>query len=102
MYYPGRFVCLSLHWSKILGLQQGGVILTDNFGAAEWFKRVRFDGRREGVPPADDSFPMLGWHMYLSPEIAAQGLVKLHFLAKHNDDLPNDDYPDLSRMEIFK
>jgi len=101
MYHPGGFVCLSLHWSKILGIQQGGVILTDDEKAVDWFKMARFDGRREGVAPKDD-VPILGWHMYMSPEIAAEGLVRLSFLPEHNDDLPNDDYPDLSKLEIFK
>jgi hypothetical protein len=45
---------------------------------------------------------MLGWHMYMSPEIAAEGLVRLMHLPKHNPDLPNDDYPDLSKIELFK
>jgi hypothetical protein len=38
----------------------------------------------------------------MSPEIAAEGLVRLMHLPKHNPDLPNDDYPDLSQMDIFK
>lgn len=102
MYHPGRFTCISLHWSKILGVSQGGMILTDNEAAAKWFRFARFDGRSEGIPPAEDEFTFAGWHMYMSPEIAAAGLVRLSFLPEHNADLPNDDYPDLSTFEIFK
>ncbi len=96
MYRPGHYVCTSFHWSKILGLSQGGAILHDNPEADHWFRRARFDGRQEGVEPKHDTFPMLGYHCYLSPEVAAHGLVKLSFLPKFNPDLPNSDYPDLS------
>ena len=102
MYRAGQHQCLSFHWQKILGVQQGGAILTDNLDARDWYRRVRFDGRTVGVAPKDDTFDTLGWHAYLSPEVAAQGLVRLASLPNHNQDLPNDDYPDLSKMEIFK
>ena len=52
--------------------------------------------------PKDDDVKALGWHMYMSPEIAAEGLVRLHHLPWENKDLPNDDYPDLSKLEVFK
>lgn len=100
MYVPGQFMCTSHHWSKTLGIQQGGCILTDNADAVAWFKRARFDGRTEGVAPKDDKFDFCGWHMYMSPEVAAEGLVRLSHLPLHNADLPMDDYPDLS--EIFE
>lgn len=102
MFKPGQFICTSHHWGKTLGLQQAGCILTDNEDAVAWLKRARFDGRSEGVAPARDDFSFCGWHMYLSPEIAALGLVRLSFLPKHNDPLPNDDYPDLSKLSIFQ
>jgi len=102
MFIPGQMQCVSFHWRKILGIQQGGAILHDNPFADEWLRRARFDGRREGVAPKDDDFDMIGWHCYMSPEIAAEGLVRLANLPKHNADLPNDPYPDLSLMRIFR
>ena len=96
------FVCISHHWHKILGIQQGGCILHNNNHADKWFRKARFDGRTEDVAPKDDKFDQLGWHMYMSPEIAAEGLVRLYHLPKYNSDLPNDDYPNLSQMDIFK
>ena len=101
MYDSGHFICTSHHWSKPLGIQQGGCILHDMPAADKWFRRARFDGRTEGVEPKDDKFDMLGYHAYLSPEIAAQGLVRLSFLPKTNRDLPHDDYPDLSKIALF-
>jgi dTDP-4-amino-4,6-dideoxygalactose transaminase len=103
MYWTaGQYQCVSFHWSKTLGIQQGGAILHDNDDADRWFRKARFDGRTEGVAPKDDTFDSLGWHCYLSPEVAAEGLVRLSFLPKRNDDLPNSDYPDLSKIELFK
>ena len=102
MFVPGQMQCVSFHWSKTLGIQQGGAILHDNPYADEWLRRARFDGRREGVAPKNDNFDMIGWHAYMSPEIAAEGLMRLRLLPKHNADLPNDDYPDLSQMRIFR
>lgn len=100
--YRGGFVCVSFHWSKPLGVQQGGAILHSSIRADRWFRKARFDGRTEGVAPKDDNFDMLGWHCYMSPEVAAEGLMRLSLLPDHVPDLPNDDYPDLSKMEIFK
>jgi dTDP-4-amino-4,6-dideoxygalactose transaminase len=102
MFMPGQMQCVSFHWQKILGIQQGGAVLHDNPYADEWLRRARFDGRREGVAPKNDDFDIIGWHAYMSPEIAAEGLVRLSLLPKHNADLPNDPYPDLSTMRIFR
>lgn len=101
MYVPGRYQCVSFHWSKTLGIQQGGAILHDNPDADAWLRKARFDGRTEGVAPKDDDFTVLGYHCYMSPEVAAEGLVRLSFLPRHNDDLPNSDYPDLSKVALF-
>ncbi len=98
--YDG-FRCVSFHESKILGHDQGGAILHADPIADEWFRRARFDGRREGVAPKDDHFDMIGYHCYMSPGIAAELLRKLSHLPEHNEDLPNDEYPDLSQFPIF-
>jgi dTDP-4-amino-4,6-dideoxygalactose transaminase len=88
---PGRMICLSFHAVKTLGDTQGGAILLDDPDAAVWLRRARFDGRTEGVAPKD-----------LSPDVAARLLWQLSALPRDNDPLPNDDYPDLSEMEIFR
>lgn len=102
MYGTGSFQCVSFHASKTLGIEQGGAILHDNAEADAWFRRARFDGRAEGVAPKDDDGIILGWHCYMNPSTAAQGLLKLHSLPLHNDPLPNDEYADLSKLEIFR
>ena len=100
--YSAGMLCVSFHASKTLGLEQGGAILHDNPEADAWLRRARFDGRTEGVAPKDDHFDMVGWHCYMNPSTAAQGILKLHRLPRHNDPLPNDDYPNLAEMDIFK
>jgi dTDP-4-amino-4,6-dideoxygalactose transaminase len=102
MHEQGMMECVSFHWSKILGLGQGGAVLLDDWEAYEWLKRARFDGRTEGVPANVDQVRYPSWHAYLSPEVAAHGLMKLSLLPKHNADLPRSDYPDLSTLEAFK
>lgn len=97
------FVCVSFHWSKTLGIQQGGAILHASKEADAWLRRARFDGRAEGVAPAEDTFPLRrAWHCYMAPETAAAGLVRLARLPEVNEPLANDDYPDLSTLEVFR
>lgn len=100
--YSGKMLCVSFHASKTLGDTQGGAILHNNDEADAWLRRARFDGRTEGVAPKDDTFTQVGWHCYMSNDVAARLLLKLSVLPKHNPPLPNDPYPDLSTMEIFK
>ena len=98
---PPSMLCVSFHHSKTLGDTQGGAILLDNPEADAWLRRARFDGRTEGVAPKDDK-PILGWHCYMSPDVATRLTWRLSKLPLHNAPLPNDDYPDLSKLEIFR
>lgn len=102
MYRPGDIQCVSFSSSKILGIEQGGCILHDNEDDDVWYREMRFDGRTEGVAAVDDQFVNLGLHCIMLPSIAAQLLLKLSFLPKHNEDLPEIPYPDLSKFEVFK
>jgi dTDP-4-amino-4,6-dideoxygalactose transaminase len=100
--YGGGAVCVSFHASKTLGIEQGGAILHDDGAADDWYRRARFDGRREGVAPADDDFDFVGYHVYINPSTAAQALLRLYSLARENAPLANDEYPDLSRFKVFR
>ncbi len=99
MYQPGTFQCVSFSSSKILGIEQGGAILHDVPIAQDWFKKMRFDGRTEGVSQMEDKF-ILGHHLIMLPSIAAQTLLKLYHLPKHNEDMEEIEYPDLSLCEF--
>lgn len=103
MYIRNSYMCLSFHATKLLGDTQGGAILHDNDEADKWLRRARFDGRTEGVHPKEDHFDMLGYHCYLSPDVAAR--LKLKLAAYPDDARPmllNDPYPDLSQFEVLK
>lgn len=98
---PEIMAVTSHHWSKTLGVQQGGCILTDSVEARNWLRMARMDGRTPGVAPSVD-MPIIGWHAYLSPEVAATGLMRLSFLPDVNDPLPEPNYADLSTYRCFK
>lgn len=102
MYIAGQFQCVSFSSSKILGIEQGGAILHDNREADAWFRKMRFDGRTEGKSIMEDTFDVIGHHCLMPPGIAAQLLLKLHHLPRHNEDLPEREYPDLSQHPAFK
>jgi len=99
---PNNFSCFSFHWSKTLAIGQGGAILHDDDEADVWLRKARFDGRTAGKNPLNDKIEMIGYHAYMSPRDAAEGLSRLAVLPQINPPLPNDKYPDLSKMEIFK
>jgi dTDP-4-amino-4,6-dideoxygalactose transaminase len=105
---PGMFTddelqCVSFHWTKPLGLGQGGCILLDDPSADAWLRRARFDGRTEGVSAMHDRVTYPSWHAYLSPEIAATGLMRLQSGAFRTDHRAMwSNYPDLSTLEAFK
>lgn len=101
MYVPRQFQCVSFSTSKILGAEQGGAILHDCPEADTWFRRMRFDGRSEGVDPRDDKFDIVGLHCIMLPSTAAELILKLYHLPKNNADLPYYEYPDLSQHSAF-
>lgn len=100
MYRPEQHQCISFTGPrKHLKLSKGGAILTDDKKAYEWFKRARYSGRNE-VDYHNDEFTMLGWNMYLMPELAARGLLLLQAFPDHNEDLSLF-YPDLSKFRVY-
>lgn len=86
MYRPGFFHCLSFQYSKHIPIGRGGMILTDDKKAANWFRVMRNDGRRE-IPKEKDRVKLAGWNMYMTPEQAARGLSLFYWRKK--------DFPDM-------
>lgn len=94
--YNGGYHCLSFHAKKHLPIGRGGMILTDNKEAYEWFKKMRWDGR----PDLD----VVGYNCYMTPEQAARGLMLFDLIK--DKDLPDIDpktqnYPDLSKVKAY-
>lgn len=88
MFQPGIFRCLSFQYSKHIPIGRGGMILTDNKKAANWFRVMRNDGRRE-IPKEKDHVELWGWNFYLTPEQAARGL-SLYYWRFHGKKDPDD------------
>jgi dTDP-4-amino-4,6-dideoxygalactose transaminase len=102
MYIENSFMCLSFHIKKNLGIGKGGMILTDNIDAVNWFKKARYEGRSEKYYKEDD-INSIGWNMYMTPQDAAQGLCLMQNYPQHKADQDElNGYRDLTEFEIFK
>ncbi len=104
MYESKTFMCLSFHIKKTLPIGKGGMILTDNKDAVEWFKKMRYEGRSE-KNYMDDNVSMLGYNFYMTPEEAARGLTLMLNYPEHVPDLNENDgtgYKDLTENDLFK
>ena len=102
-YIPGTFMCISFQYQKHLSLGKGGIILTDNKEAAIELKKMSYDGRTPNIPWREQNIDTVGYHYYMTPEAAQQGLEKLD---KAIDSVPRQwtikDWPDLTKMNVFK
>ena len=106
MYIKDTFYCLSFNFKKILSTGRGGMILTDDKKAYEWFKRMRYDGRGSYSYNQLNTINCkeLGYHMYMTPDQAMRGIQDFYRLDFVNQDkLGSEDYKvDLSKLECFK
>ena len=103
MYVPDSYYCLSFHRRKHIPIGKGGMILTDNKEAYDWFKLARYEGRHMDRLYKDDSFDMIGWNMYMPPEQAAEGLELFKNISDKNEDLESSGiHKDLSQFPIYE
>jgi dTDP-4-amino-4,6-dideoxygalactose transaminase len=102
-YISDTFMCLSFQYRKHLSLGRGGAILTNNKNAAEALKKMVYDGRISNVPWREQNISSIGYHYYMTPEIATLGLEKLPTAIETK---PHrwvvTDWPDLTEMDVFK
>ena len=79
------------------------MILTDDKEAKNQLKKMTYDGRLPDVPWREQNISTMGYHYYMAPETADNGLKKLPEAIKTK---PRQwvvtDWPDLTQMEIFK
>lgn len=92
--YQGGYHCLSFHVKKHLKIGRGGMILTDDKQAADWFKLARFNGRNP-IHHDYDTFKMVGWNFYMPNYDAARGLWLFDSMGDFYPDIVGG-YPDLS------
>ena len=94
---------LSFQLKKHLPIGKGGMILTDDERAYQWLKKASYDGRDLDMYYPEDNFEILGWHMNMTPEDAARGILLMDRLPESNEDSGGSaNYSDLSEKEIFK
>lgn len=93
--YQGGFQCLSFHIKKHLKIGRGGMILTDDKRACDWFKLARFNGRHP-IEHKKDNFSLIGWNFYMTNSDAARGLWLLSTIDESSLKDIKPEYPDLS------
>ena len=102
-YIPGTFMCISFQYKKHLNLGKGGIILTNSKKHAIILKKMSYDGRIPNIPWREQNIDTIGYHYYMTPETAANGLKKLPLaINKEPKKWKVTDWPDLTKMEIFK
>lgn len=69
-YIPNTFMCVSFQYRKHLSLGRGGIILTDSEKDAIILKKMSYDGRLPNTPWREQNIDTMGYHYYMTPEIA--------------------------------
>jgi dTDP-4-amino-4,6-dideoxygalactose transaminase len=95
MYKAGTIQCLSFHPQKPLACSAGGgAILHDDPVMDKWLRKMRFDGRDEGVSIHDSSWDVIGAHCYMFPGQAGEALHRLNiYSAKYPKKAPDAEQP---------
>ena len=65
---------LSFQFQKHLSLGRGGMILTDDKDAKDELKKMSYDGRVPDSPWRDQNISTMGYHYYMTPETAQNGI----------------------------
>lgn len=86
---------LSFQIKKRLPIGRGGAILTNDQNAYEWIKRASYDGRDLSTPyDSENHIKSIGWHMYMTPEDAARGVILM-------DKLGDQVFPDVANYASY-
>ncbi len=91
---------VSFQIKKRIPIGKGGIILTDSPEAYRWLKLASYDGRDLNTPYTDPNHvSMMGYHMYMTPEDAARGIMLIDSVPEHNEDTGNHTtYVDVSKL----
>ena len=102
-YIKGTMMCLSFQYQKHLNIGRGGMILLDNKRDYNNLIKLSYDGRQRNKPWRKQNISSIGYHYYMTPENADLG-TKIYERVKYKK--PKNwswkDYPDLSKMKVFK
>ena len=102
-YIKGMYMVLSFQYQKHLSLGRGGMILTDNKESAHILRCMAYDGRDNNTGPwTTQEINNIGYHYYMTPEIAELGVSKLSSaILNKSKQWSYLDYPNLTNLEIF-
>jgi dTDP-4-amino-4,6-dideoxygalactose transaminase len=102
-YIQNTYMCLSFQHKKHLNLGRGGAILLQNERDYDALKKMSYDGRDLSRPWAEQDIDTIGYHYYMTPEIAKIGIELLNDRKKIPSKKWNyKDYPNLKEMSVFK
>ena len=102
-YVPNTFMCLSFQFKKHLNLGRGGAILLQNKSDYDTLKKMSYDGRDLSRAWVEQDIDTIGYHYYMTPEVAKTGIELLNERKKiPGKKWSHRDYPDLSKMSVFK
>jgi len=102
-YIPNTMMGVSFQYQKHLSLGRGGVLLLDNEIDAIEIKKMSYDGRLPVIPWREQNISTIGYHYYMTPETAKNGLEKLPDAIKTKPrQWVVSDWPDLTEMKVFK
>jgi len=101
-FIPGSMMCLSFQFKKHLNLGRGGMILLDNEQDYLALKKLRYDGRLDDIPWAEQNITSLGYHYYMTPETAELGIEKFNQVKDLEPKIWSwENYPNLTNMKVF-
>lgn len=102
-YIENTYMCLSFQYKKHLSLGRGGAILLQNKEDYDILKKMCYDGRLPNQPWMKQNIDTIGYHYYMTPEVARLGIEKI---SKAVDSTPKSwdysDYPNLKTMKVFQ
>jgi dTDP-4-amino-4,6-dideoxygalactose transaminase len=102
-YLPNTFMCLSFQFRKHLNLGRGGMILLQEKDDYNALKKMSYDGRDFNRPWAEQDIDTIGYHYYMTPEVAKTGIELLKCRKKSPaKKWTARDYPYLPNMSVFK
>ena len=79
---------VSFQFKKRVAIGKGGMILTNDEKAAEILRLMRYDGRDMSLPfDHPEHIKCMGYHMYMTPEDAARGIMIMDSLSEENPDV---------------
>jgi dTDP-4-amino-4,6-dideoxygalactose transaminase len=101
--YQGGLHIVSFQIKKRVPIGRGGMILTDNIQHRDWLRKARYDGRDLTVSQWEDDADICGWHMYMTPEDAARGILLMDQIPDDMPDTANwENYADMSKKKLFR